>query len=97
MGTWRLWQRLLWKEARESWPVLGIGLALPFPGFNGSVLVIPARRPRVVGLCLRARVVRSALKDYVWFHGCEFLTPLSAAELGRWLEEFRGEGRPSES
>ncbi len=29
MGTWHLWHRLLWKEARESWPLLGISLALP--------------------------------------------------------------------
>ncbi len=33
MGTWRIWSRLIWKEARESWPVLLISLALPLAYF----------------------------------------------------------------
>ncbi len=41
MGTWQLWQRLLWKEARESWPVLGISLALPLLLFLLMGLVRP--------------------------------------------------------
>jgi hypothetical protein len=69
----------------------GIGLALPFPALVGRVLVIEPRRPRVTGMRLRARVVRCALQQYVWFQGCEFVTPLSDEELGRWLDEFRAD------
>jgi hypothetical protein len=74
----------------------GIGLALPFPGLLGTVLVIQPRRARTPRTFLRARVARCALQEYVWFHGCEFLTPLSQKELERWLDEFRAERLPQE-
>src|SRR5438874_12095989 len=45
----------------------GIGLALPFPALVGRVLAIEPRRPRSAGMRLRARVVRCALQEYVWF------------------------------
>jgi hypothetical protein len=70
----------------------GIGLALPFPALPGLLLVIEPRRRRSAGLRLRAQVVRCGLQEYVWFHGCEFVTPLGAEELGRWLAEL-GAGR----
>jgi hypothetical protein len=74
----------------------GIGLALPFPGLLGTVLAIEPRRPRTPRMSLRARVARCALQEYVWFHGCELLTPLSEDELERWLDEFRAERLPPE-
>jgi hypothetical protein len=67
----------------------GVGLALPFPALVGMVLVIEPRRRRGPGLRARARVVRTGLREYVWFHGAEFLTPLGEAELTRWLAELR--------
>jgi hypothetical protein len=72
----------------------GIGLALPFPALLGSVLLIEPARARSARRSLRARVVRCALREYVWFHGCEFLAPLSPGELGHWLDEFGGERPP---
>ena len=66
----------------------GIGLALPFPALPGMILVIEPRRRRAAGMRVRARVVRSGLREYVWFHGAEFVTPLGKEELGRWLAEL---------
>ena len=73
----------------------GIGLVLPFPALPGLVLVIEPRGRRSAGLRVRARVVRSGLQQYVWFHGCEFLTPLDPQQLGAWLREL-GAGGHSE-
>jgi hypothetical protein len=64
----------------------GVGLALPFPALAGRVLLIEPRRGRRGAICVRARVMRSALQRYVWFHGCEFLEPLSNEQLHGWLE-----------
>jgi hypothetical protein len=79
-----------------DWPAMvynisatGIGLALPFPAMPGMVLVIEPRRRRGSGLSVRARVVRSGLRQYVWFHGAEFVTPLADGEFARWLAELR--------
>jgi len=72
----------------------GIGLALPFPALVGRVLVIEPRRARSGGMRLRARVVRCGLQQYVWFHGCEFVTPLGAEGLRSWLDELRAERPP---
>jgi hypothetical protein len=68
----------------------GIGLALPFPALVGRILRIEPRRPRSGPGPVRARVQRSALQRYVWFHGCEFVEPLSAEQLRRWLEASNG-------
>jgi hypothetical protein len=70
----------------------GIGLALPFPALPGLVLVIEPRRRRSAGLRVRARVVRAGLQQYVWFHGCEFVTRLSPEELACWLRELGAVG-----
>src|SRR5690349_11952259 len=58
----------------------GVGLALPFPAPPGMVLLIEPRRPRGPVLSARARVVRSGLRQYVWFHGAEFVVPLEDEE-----------------
>ncbi len=68
----------------------GIGLALPFPAMRGMVLTLEPRRRRGPALSACARVVRCGLREYVWFHGAEFLTPLSEEELGHWLIALRG-------
>lgn len=66
----------------------GVGLALPFPAPRGTVLVIEPRGRRSAGMRLRARVVRCGLEKFVWFHGCQFVAPLSGEELGSWLAEL---------
>ncbi|SRR5579884_2420394 len=68
----------------------GIGLALPFPALRGMVLAIELRR-RAARMRLRARVVRSGLRQYVWFHGCQFTERLSEEQLRRWLAPSREE------
>jgi hypothetical protein len=63
----------------------GIGVGLPYPVEPGTVLYIqPWSRanPQPV----RARAVRSTLVNFLWFHGCELLEPLSPEELQRWLD-----------
>ncbi len=66
----------------------GLGLALPFPALSGTILQIEPRRGGKQPLRLRARVVRCALQKYVWFHGCELVTPLGEAELQQWLRQL---------
>jgi hypothetical protein len=62
----------------------GIGVALPYPLSAGTALVlVPWSRQRVREV--RARVVRSARESFLWFHGCEFIAPLTDDELQSWL------------
>jgi hypothetical protein len=68
----------------------GVGLALPFPAPTGAVLLIQRRTAPRGERAFRARVTRSRLQGYVWFHGCAFLEPLGDEELRAWLEETRG-------
>jgi hypothetical protein len=61
----------------------GIGMALPYPVQVGTVLVVEPwgqTRARAV----RARVVRCVPMDFVWFHGCALMDPLSEEELQAW-------------
>jgi hypothetical protein len=74
----------------------GVGLALPFPALTGMVLLIEPRGRCHAAMRLRARVVRSSLKKYVWFHGCEFVTELSDEELRRRLIEFHAKPAPAQ-
>jgi hypothetical protein len=88
-------QCLVWLETVEGageWSGMlynisthGLGLALPCPVAQGTVLVVePLGRDRAWRL--RARVTRSALTAFVWFHGCELVEPLSQDELERWIK-----------
>jgi hypothetical protein len=79
-----------------DWPAMvynistdGVGLALPFPALAGSVLVIERRAARRGEMPCRARVIRTRLEGYVWFHGCAFLEPLGTNDLQVWLEEVQ--------
>ena len=76
-----------WPAMVYNLSVTGIGLALPFPALPGMVLLI---EPRGRAASLRARVVRSRLLEYVWFHGCEFVERLGKDELRHWLAFPRG-------
>jgi hypothetical protein len=79
---------LHWPGMVYNISTVGIGLALPFPAMRGMLLQLEPRRGR--GLSAQARVVRCGLREYVWFHGAEFVTPLDEAELDRWLTALRG-------
>jgi hypothetical protein len=70
----------------------GIGLALPFPALPGSVLLVRPWGLRGTALGVSARVVRSGLQSFVWFHGCQFAAPLGDDELRRWLIALRAAG-----
>jgi hypothetical protein len=35
---------------------------------------------------VHARVVRATLVNFLWFHGCSLLEPLSPDELQRWVD-----------
>jgi hypothetical protein len=63
----------------------GIGIALPCPVAEGTVLLIEPWRWGADHV-LRARVVRWVPVSFLFFHGCEFLEPLSEAELGELLD-----------
>ena len=63
----------------------GIGVVLPCPLQAGTELVIDL----FGGKCdhrVRARVVRSVLHSFAFFHGCEFAEPLSDQEVQSWLK-----------
>jgi len=62
----------------------GVGVVLPYPVRAGTTLIIelwgenPPQR-------VRAAVVRSTLRQFAFFHGCQFLEPLSEESLETWL------------
>jgi hypothetical protein len=77
-----------WRSIAYDISTAGIGLTLPLPVQPGTLLEIegwgiPSSRP------LRARVVRTAPVEFLWFCGCEFLEPLDEAELSAWLVKSR--------
>ena len=62
----------------------GIGVVLPCPLVAGTVLTIESfggRKDQRV----RARVSRSVLQSFAFFHGCEFLEPLTDDQVQAWL------------
>jgi len=83
-----------WPGMAYNISATGIAVALPFPALRGLELVIEPRRGRSARLRMRARVVRCGLREYVWFHGCDFAARLSDEELLRWLSALRGEVPP---
>ena len=58
---------------------------LPLPLPIGTVVKIEGWRLTGTGPVL-ARIVRSTLTEFTWFCGCEFLSPLSDADLQAWLK-----------
>jgi hypothetical protein len=62
----------------------GIGVALTYPVQPGTNLLIELLGWNQ-GQGVRARVVRSILDGFVWFHGCEFINPLNKEQLQGWL------------
>jgi hypothetical protein len=75
----------LWHGIVYNISTTGIGMALPCPVNPGTVLVIEPWRWGQ-DRRLRARVVRSVPVSFLFFHGCEFLEPLTEAELGALLK-----------
>ncbi len=62
----------------------GLGLVLPYVVPVGKILIVePWGRGKAHAV--RARVVRSVARSFVFFHGCELLLPLTQAELRSWL------------
>jgi PilZ domain len=63
----------------------GLGVVLPYPVRAGTTLIIelwgPTPPQRV-----RAAVVRSTLRQFAFFHGCQFLEPLSEESLAIWVQ-----------
>jgi hypothetical protein len=73
-----------WSAMAYNISATGIGVGLLYPLPVGTVLAIEPRGWKG-GRGVRARVVRSVLESYVWFHGCEFFNPLGERELRGWL------------
>jgi hypothetical protein len=69
-----------WKGIVYNISECGIGIALPCPLNEGTLLIIePWRWGHGRSLC--ARVVRSAPVSFLFFHGCELIERLSEREL----------------
>lgn len=95
MGTWHLWHRLLWKEARESWPVLLLILALPLALFvllcHPGTVYYSLMPPMEVGAALISILVSLWAVDRV--HGKALVhrkarTQLPVPALTRWLATY---------
>jgi hypothetical protein len=77
-----------WHGIAYNISAAGIGITLPCPLCPGTVLLIePWNLPGTRRI--RARVVRSAFRSFLWFHGCEFTTPLGEEELRAWATAGR--------
>ena len=79
-----------WPGITSNISTTGICLAIPMSVAVGSVLVIEPWGPKNYG-AFRARVVRSWMESFVWFHGCEFLEPLNKDQLALWLDGVESE------
>jgi hypothetical protein len=92
---YRLLERcLVWPDGSPgaaAWPgivhnisLTGLGLALPCPLAEGVMLIVKPCCPKAPP-AVRVRLVRSSLVEYLYFHGCQFVEPLSEAGLAAWL------------
>lgn len=84
-----------WPGITSNISATGICLAIPMSVAVGSMLVIEPWGPKNYG-AFRARVVRSWMESFVWFHGCEFLPPLTDDHLQLWLDGVESEAFPGE-
>jgi hypothetical protein len=74
-----------WKGIAYNISTTGVGLALPCPVQTDSIILIePWRWGK--GRVLRARVVRNVPVAFLYFHGCEFINPLTENELRDLIE-----------
>jgi hypothetical protein len=73
-----------WSGITSDLSIFGVGVALTYPILPGKTLIIePLGNYRL--RTLRARIVRCVQREFVWFHGCEFMNPLTDEELSSWL------------
>jgi hypothetical protein len=73
-----------WPGITSNISKTGILLAIPFSVAVGKVLVLQPWRSNN-SRTVRVRVVRSWMESFIWFHGCEFIQPLTHAQLKAWL------------
>ena len=72
-----------WRCIAYSISGTGIGVTLPIPLHEGTVLTIEAwGLPRACPL--KVRITQTKQVDFFWFTGCELLKRLSDAELSIW-------------
>jgi hypothetical protein len=73
-----------WSGLVYNISVSGIGVVLPYTVPLGKIIIV---EPWGLGRShtLRARVVRSVPRAFVFFHGCELIDPLTDEELRSWL------------
>lgn len=79
-----------WPGITSNISATGISLAIPMSVAIGSILVIEPWGPKNYG-SFRARVARSWMESFVWFHGCEFVERLSREQLRLWLDGVESE------
>ena len=74
-----------WHAIAYNISLYGIGVGLPYPVEPGTILLIqPWCHSNLHAV--RARVVRSQLINFLWFHGCELIEAIGPAELQSWLD-----------
>lgn len=79
-----------WPGITSNISTSGICLAIPMSVAIGSTLVLEPWGPKNYGV-FKARVIRTWMESFVWFHGCEFLEPLTEEQLKSWLDGVEAE------
>jgi hypothetical protein len=76
---------LSWPGMTANLSISGMMVALQHPLQNGTRLILEAWNAREAPI-VEAIVVRSFPVGFAWFHGCEFIDPLSETGLELWLK-----------
>src|SRR5947209_7465183 len=72
-----------WRCIAHNISLAGMGITLPNQLPEGTLLTVHAHElPR--SSPLSARIVRTRSVEFVWFTSCEFIKPLTDAELRIW-------------